>query len=137
MQIRRLRRPQPAIGDLHRDAGVPELRRDLVLSVEEERRVEILFRKVHGLNLHRSALVVACAHEQLAVVERQFHAVVESAGGEEIVVWTEQFLIARKGCIVDGDGKNVFTGGKSANRKFKFRPRKARRARTVPEAPAP
>ena len=137
MKVGRFRRPQPEIGNLHRGARVPELRRNLVLSVKEERRVEIPLREVHGLYLHRAALVVACANEQSAVVERQLHAVVESARGEEIVVWTEQLRIARKRRIVDCGGKDVFTGGKSANRKFKFRPRQAGRADLAPVKPEP
>ena len=69
MEVGGVGRPELEAGHAHRRAEVAERRLDLVLAVEDERRLEIAVLEVHGLDLDRAVPVVARAHEELAVVE--------------------------------------------------------------------
>ena len=92
MEVRLLRRPESEVGDADDGATVAEGGRDFVAAVEEERRVEVGFREVDGLDFHFARGDAACPHEELPVVEDEPDAVVEAAVEVEVVILPREFV---------------------------------------------
>ena len=123
VQIRRRRRPKLEVRHAHGRAEVAERGLDLLRAVKDERRGEVSLREVDGLDLHRARLVVARAHEELAVVEDHLHAVVEAAVEVEVVVRQGELLRGPLEHVVERGEERVGTGGEGAGGDFQLRPR--------------
>ena len=116
MEIRRLGRPELEVRDLHRRAAVLEHGPDLVLAVEEQFPLEVALPEVHRLDLHGACLVVAGPHEELAVVQRERHAVEEPAVEVEVVIRKRELLRVPVQHVVDGGEYRVLARSKRAGR---------------------
>ena len=115
--------PEPEVRHLHGRAEVAERGLDFVPSVEDERRVEVARREVHGLDLHRARLVVSRAHEEPAVVERKAHAMVEAAVEVEVVVRKRELLRGPFEHVVECGEKSMRAGGERTGRNLQTSPR--------------
>ena len=107
VQVGRVGRPELESRHLHRGAAVRESGLHLARAVKDERRVKVARVEVNRLDLHRARLVVARAHEELAVVEDEGHAVVEAAPEVKVVERLRELLVAPVEAVVHGGDKRV------------------------------
>ena len=100
VEVRRLRRPGPALRHEYGGTSSHERRGDFARAVEDKRGVEVSLREVYRFDFDEPLLEIPRSHAKPAVVERKRQPVEESAEGVEVVAREEKPVRADVDAVV-------------------------------------